>query len=187
MHSHQANYELLKYASMTSNVPAWLARQSAWQSQVCTIRFVRQRNNTTHNNNNNNQSFGLCVHSVPCSSFCFVSVKDCRSRRLYVWRSRYLVGMLQPHLRERKLRSKRSTRPDSCPLGILHLGPNTGLRSRWPPDSRNGSLFPPTAVAHVRYKNFETTLAQWVMKTMLVPVKCDEHPYQHQHQYQSQK
>ena len=30
----EANYELLKYASMTSNIPAWLARQSAWQSQV---------------------------------------------------------------------------------------------------------------------------------------------------------
>ena len=30
----EANYEQLKYASMTDNVPGWLARQSAWQSQV---------------------------------------------------------------------------------------------------------------------------------------------------------
>lgn len=30
----EANYELLRYASMKTNVPGWLARQSAWQSQV---------------------------------------------------------------------------------------------------------------------------------------------------------
>ena len=30
----EANYEQLKYASMTRNVPGWLARQSAWQSQI---------------------------------------------------------------------------------------------------------------------------------------------------------
>jgi hypothetical protein len=30
----EANYEQLKYASMTENVPGWLARQSAYQSQV---------------------------------------------------------------------------------------------------------------------------------------------------------
>eukprot|EP00041_Stephanoeca_diplocostata_P015512 m.296443 g.296443 ORF g.296443 m.296443 type:complete len:846 (+) comp20062_c0_seq2:121-2658(+) len=30
----EANYELLKYAHMSTNVAPWLARQSAWQSQV---------------------------------------------------------------------------------------------------------------------------------------------------------
>ena len=30
----EANYELLKYATMTTNVPGWLTRQSAWQSQI---------------------------------------------------------------------------------------------------------------------------------------------------------
>ena len=30
----EANYENLKYSSMTTNVPGWLARQSAWQSQI---------------------------------------------------------------------------------------------------------------------------------------------------------
>jgi hypothetical protein len=30
----EANYELLKYASMKTNVPGWLTRQSAWQSQI---------------------------------------------------------------------------------------------------------------------------------------------------------
>eukprot|EP01043_Picozoa_sp_COSAG02_P013133 COSAG02_NODE_521_length_20750_cov_10.721079_4_plen_415_part_00 len=30
----EANYERLKYASMTTNVPGWLTRQSAWQSQI---------------------------------------------------------------------------------------------------------------------------------------------------------
>lgn len=30
----EANYELLKYANMKTNVEPWLARQSAWQSQV---------------------------------------------------------------------------------------------------------------------------------------------------------
>jgi hypothetical protein len=30
----EANYELLKYAGMQDNIPGWLARQSAWQSQV---------------------------------------------------------------------------------------------------------------------------------------------------------
>jgi len=30
----EANYENLKYASMTTNVPGWLTRQSAWQSQI---------------------------------------------------------------------------------------------------------------------------------------------------------
>ena len=30
----EANYEQLKYAGMTTNVPGWLTRQSAWQSQI---------------------------------------------------------------------------------------------------------------------------------------------------------
>ena len=30
----EANYEQLRYATMLTNVPSWLARQSAWQSQV---------------------------------------------------------------------------------------------------------------------------------------------------------
>ena len=30
----EANYERLKYASMSTNVPGWLTRQSAWQSQI---------------------------------------------------------------------------------------------------------------------------------------------------------
>ena len=114
----EANYENLKYSSMTTNVPGWLARQSAWQSQIAGAAGYTYGADTCLFSAFYTKTRRFAKTGSGQTGGTKGGKKKCLCRR-----PRHLVGLLQPQLCERKLRPERSARHAGCEERLLYLGP----------------------------------------------------------------